>query len=182
MEIGCKIKELREYKGYSIREFAKLCELSPSLVSQVERDIASPSLSSLVKMAEVLGCPVGYFFGEQEAGQVIVRQGDRRKLVLPDHTLTYELATPSESDGEVRMLIVTLEPGQYSSDRKISHQDKEICFVLEGEVKVEFEQISHLLTQGDTITFDSQDPHRFFNHTHLGVRMMLIIYKRGDIR
>ncbi len=153
-----------------------LCELSASLVSQVERNLASPSIASLVKMAEILGCPVGTFFEENKTEQLVVRKSERRKLILPHHKQAYELATPSELDGSVRVLVVTLEPGEYSSMKKTTHQDKEICFVLHGEVEIEIDLTVHRLQDGDTLVFDSSDPHRFYNPTNCQSQFMLIVY------
>lgn len=178
MDIGKKIKDLRESKSYSVREMAKLCELSPSLVSQVERNVASPSIASLVKIAEVLNVPVGHFFEEQEKRSHIVRKHERRKLIYPDHAAMYELATPQELDGELRVLIVTLKPKQYSSMERISHHDdKEICFVLKGKVTVEFENSSFVLEEGDSIVFNSQNPHRFYNPSEDEVQFQLVVLK-----
>jgi transcriptional regulator with XRE-family HTH domain len=177
MNIGKKIKDLRESKGYSVREFAKLCELSPSLVSQVERNVSSPSISSLVKMAAVLDFPVGHFFEEQQQENHIVRKSERRKLIYPDRTSTYELATPPESDGEFRMLVVTLKAKEYSSENRVSHQDKEVCFVMQGKVEIEFETGGHILEAGDTISFNSQDPHRFYNPAESEAQFLLAVHK-----
>jgi transcriptional regulator with XRE-family HTH domain len=177
MNIGKKIKNLRESKGYSVREFAKLCELSPSLVSQVERNVSSPSISSLVKMAAVLHFPVGHFFEEQQMENHIVRKSERRKLIYPDSTSTYELATPPESDGEFRILAVTLKAKEYSSEHKVSHQDKEVCYVMQGTVEIEFETGRFILEAGDTISFNSQDPHRFYNPSESEAQFLLAVYK-----
>ncbi|RXT00372.1 cupin domain-containing protein [Ammoniphilus sp. CFH 90114] len=177
MDIGKKVKDLRESKGYSVREMAKLCGLSPSLVSQVERNVSSPSISTLLKMAEILHVPVGSFFSEVEHEKQIVRKRERRKFIYPDHTTTYEFANPPELDRELRTLVVTLQPMQYTSNQKVSHQDKEICFVVAGEVSVEFEDSTHLLQEGDSIVFNSQNPHRFYNKSEREAQFLLIIYK-----
>jgi transcriptional regulator with XRE-family HTH domain len=177
MDIGKKLKDLRESKGYSVREFAKRCDLSPSLVSQVERSVSSPSISSLVKMAEVLQIPVGHFFEEHDNGNHIIRKAERRKLVYPNHTTTYEFATPPEMDGEFRVLLVTLQAKEYSSEHKVSHQDKEFCFVIEGTVEIEIENSHITLEEGDAMTFNSQAPHRFYNPLEKEVRFLLAINK-----
>ncbi|RXT15461.1 helix-turn-helix domain-containing protein [Ammoniphilus sp. CFH 90114] len=177
MDIGNKIKTLREHHGYSVREFSKLCSLSPSLVSQVERNQASPSIASLIKMAEVLQCPVGSFFEEKEAGQFIVRKDERRRLHFASHTNSYELITPSEMDGEVRVLLMTLQPGQYSSENKLNHKGKETLFVQCGTVEVEFSNTTHLLHAGDSITFESQNEHRFHNPSKESAQILLIVIK-----
>jgi transcriptional regulator with XRE-family HTH domain len=177
MDLGKKIKDLRESRGYSIREFAKLCDLSPSLVSQVERNVSSPSISSLVKMANVLHIPVGHFFEEKEKGKHIVRKDERRKLIYPDHTTAYEFATPPELDGELRVLIVTLKAKEYTSKQKVSHQDKEVCFIKKGQITVEFENTCFVLEEGDTMTFNSQNPHRFYNALESEAQFLLVVYK-----
>ncbi|RAL24042.1 helix-turn-helix domain-containing protein [Thermoflavimicrobium daqui] len=178
MDIGTKIKYFREQKGYSIREFAKLCHLSPSLISQVERNIASPSIASLVKMAEVLNCPVGSFFEDSPNHQIVVKKNERRKLILPYHKVDYELATPSQFDGEVRVLAITLPPKEYSSETKVSHQNKEICFVIAGSIQVLFEQTSYYLEVGDSISFDSSNSHQFFNPGSNEAQFLLIVYNK----
>lgn len=179
MEIGKKIKEFRKEKGYTLQKFSDLCGLSVSLISQVERNLASPSMQSLVKMAEVLQTPVGWFFedNDKEKDQIIVKKSERRKLTLPNHTAIYELLTPGELDGSIRMLLITLEPNQFSSTQKFSHSGKEICFAFKGSTLVEFNNKEHLLDEGDSITFNSEKLHRFFNPTTSQTKLLLIVYK-----
>ncbi len=177
MDIGAKVKTLRSEKGYTLREFAEQCKLSPSLVSQVERNATSPSIQTLIKMGEVLGIPVGRFFEEAEEArkQSVVRREQRRKLELPDHIPVYELLTPAHMDGDVRLLRVVLEAGQYSSSEKVEHHDTETCYVLSGEVHVVFPHTEQRLYAGDTISFRSTTPHQFYNPGLTQTELLLVI-------
>lgn len=179
MEIGEKIKELRKHRGFTLQEFADLCGLSVSLISQVERNLASPSIQSLVKMAEVLHTPVGWFFEDRdkEKDQIIVKKSERRRLSLPNHTTIYELLTPTELDGNIRMLHITLEPNQLSTTQKFGHSGKEICFAIQGSIKVEFNNDEYLLNEGDCIAFNSEKPHRFYNPTDTQTKLLLVLHK-----
>lgn len=179
MDIGYQIKQFRTSRGLSLRDFAEKCELSPSLVSQVERNVASPSIQSLIKMAEVLNVPVASFFEEKEKeAQIIVKKDKRRKLTLPENDLVYELLTPSSLDSEVRLLTLQLEPNQYSPPDKIQHNDQEICFVITGNIDVIFDHKVYHLEQGDTISFDSNSPHHFFNPAKIEAKFLLVVYKQ----
>jgi transcriptional regulator with XRE-family HTH domain len=178
MDIGRKIKKKRDEKGYTLKEFSQLCNLSISLVSQVERNLASPSINSLVKMAEVFGCSVGDFFesNERNNDQIIVKKEERRKLSLPQHLTTYELLTPNELDGTVRMVSLTLKPYHYSSTKPFSHSGKEICYTLKGRLKIEFDQSEYELEEGDCISFNSEKAHRFYNPTENDSEFLLVLY------
>lgn len=179
MDIGEKIKEIRKELGYTLQEFADLCGLSVSLISQVERNLASPSIQSLVKMAEVLQTPVGSFFenGDKEKDQIIVKKSERRTLSLPNHTTGYELLTPGELDGNIRVLFITLEPNQFSSTQKFGHSGKEICVAFQGSIRVEFENHEYVLDEGDSIAFNSEKSHRFYNPTKTQTKLFLVLHK-----
>lgn len=175
MNIGKIIQHLRKRKGYSLREFGQRCSLSPSLISQVERGIVSPSIDSLVKIAEVLNCSISAFFEESTASEILIRADQRRKLMLPGHNTVFELATPMETDNSLRILIVNLEPGQYSSEQQLDHSDKEVCFVLEGTIQAELGDTKHSLNKGDSLTYQAKTPHNFYNPTSHQAVFMLVV-------
>ena len=62
MEIGAKIKRLRLQRGLTQEELADRCELSKGFISQVERDLTSPSIASLTDILECLGTDLPSFF------------------------------------------------------------------------------------------------------------------------
>ena len=79
MEIGGKIKELRMLKGLTQEELADRCELSKGFISQLERDLTSPSIATLVDILKCLGTDLREFFDETEEAQVVFSKDDYAK-------------------------------------------------------------------------------------------------------
>ena len=71
MNIGLKIKELRVQKGLTQEELADRCELSKGFISQLERDLTSPSIASLMDILQCLGTDLKDFFSDEEDTQIV---------------------------------------------------------------------------------------------------------------
>src|SRR6266568_989110 len=90
--IGERIARERALHGLSIEELARRAGVSNGLLSQIERGIGNPSLSTLLGLAKALEMPLGSFFaGASDDSDVVVRARGRKRLVLNDHNLVYEL-------------------------------------------------------------------------------------------
>mgnify|MGYP000190523044 CR=1 FL=1 len=71
MSIGGKLKELRILKGLTQEELADRAELSKGFISQVERDLTSPSIATLMDILQCLGTTIGEFFNEAPEEQIV---------------------------------------------------------------------------------------------------------------
>ena len=82
IEIGGKVKELRNAAGMSIKDLALKADVSTGLISQIERNLVVPSVTVLYRIAMSLGASVGYFFGEGPAvrNDPVVRQSERKRM------------------------------------------------------------------------------------------------------
>ena len=76
MEIGTKLKELRVLKGLTQEELADRAELSKGFISQLERDLTSPSIATLMDILQCLGTTIGEFFNETPDEQVVFGKQD----------------------------------------------------------------------------------------------------------
>ena len=81
MEIGKKIKRLRQEKFLTQDELASRCELSKGFISQLERDLTSPSISTLIDILEVLGTNLKDFFNEDEDEKIVFTKEDMLNLL-----------------------------------------------------------------------------------------------------
>lgn len=153
MEIGQKIKERRKELGLSLRDLAAQVDLTASFLSQVERDVASPSIESLRKISKALDVPVFYFLLDSSGPNPVVRRNQRRKLAMPEAHVTYELLT---QDVKRKMGVVLAE--LHPHDNKVplvNYNNTEECiFVLEGELEICLGTETYHLEAGDTIYFD----------------------------
>jgi transcriptional regulator with XRE-family HTH domain len=153
MELGERIKHRRAELKLSLRDLAEQAELTASYLSQVERNLSMPSIESLRKISRALDIPMFYFFLETDPPSPVVRKGERRKLIIPNTDITYELLTPSLNR---KMEVIFAESDPSSGDIPITYQmDTEECiFVLEGKLEIEIGDEIYQLDEGDSIYFE----------------------------
>ena len=163
MELGSKIRELRQAQNISIEQLSEKTGLSTGLISQIERNITGPSVASMWKIAKALSVSMNYFFDEIEEDNPIVRRDQRKKIMLPNSNITYELLSPDLRDKKIECLLIEIEPGECSTEDQISHEGEECGYVIQGTLKVKWGNKEYVLGEGDSIYFDSTVPHRYVN-------------------
>ncbi|MEO3887689.1 XRE family transcriptional regulator [Nonomuraea sp. B5E05] len=160
--IGARIRELRTVRGLTLAQLAAEAGVSSGLISQVERDLADPSLETLRKIAKVLDLPLFSLFQEPDAAAVAVVRREGRMLVRsPAGGITYTRVSPGH--GRLEVLEGHLLPGGSSAAEPWSHPSEECVLVLRGRLVVEVSGAEHVLEAGDSCSFDSALPHRYLN-------------------
>lgn len=135
MKIGEKIKRLRLENALTQEELANRCELSKGFISQLERDMTSPSITSLVDILESLGTNLTEFFSEYEEEKIVFEIADYFETI--DDELKYQLQwiVPNAQKNMMEPILLALEPdGKYVDDTP--HQGEEFGYVLSGVVQV----------------------------------------------
>jgi transcriptional regulator with XRE-family HTH domain len=164
--LGSIIRKARLERRMVLQDLADKAELSISFLSQVERDLLSPSVSALKRIADVLDIPAGslMFGAETRKGGVgigLVRGHSRKRVVFPDSRIEYEMLTP---DLRRRMSVLWLKaPPHAESGPVFSHNGEDAVIVLKGRLEVEIGGVWHELSKGDSLYFDSELPHRWRN-------------------
>ena len=164
VRVGLRLRAARERAGLTLREVARRTRLSPSFLSQVERDQVSPSIGSLKQVANALGVRVADLLAEPAAsGGVVVRRAGRSVWRLA--RVRYEQLAPAAPDQERQMQpqLITFEPGGGLGDHPVSHPGDEFGFVLSGRIECAVGDDVYLLEPGDSVYFDAQRPHRTRN-------------------
>lgn len=166
MKIGKTIREFRLARNMSIKELSKKTNLTSSLISQVERNLISPSLNSLTKISGALKVPIVSFFTEATLKPCpITRKKQRKKTVIfsSSHVI-YQLLSP-DPDRKIEFLSVEIEPEEDENDENelIMHTGEECGYVIKGELEVRLGKERYYLKEGDSIYFQSRIPHRFKN-------------------
>ena len=151
---------MREARGQTLKEAAQRTGLTQSFLSQVERDLTSPSVASLRKIAEALGTSVATFFAGGSPNGRLVRKDDRPVLVHPKRRWRDSLLTPSLT-GKLQVIWSEIEPGGGSGDEPYTHDSDEECVVvLRGILEFWVGEEHHRLKAGDALTFESRIPHK----------------------
>lgn len=136
------------------------------MLSQIERGVASPSLRSLVRVAEALEVPVGWLFDPPRAAgggpAWVLRRPHRRSLAFGEEGITKELLAPP-GEGAIELLLVTVQAGGSSGPTSYTHAGEDAGVVLEGALWLEVDGETATLEAGDAFRFASSRPHRFGN-------------------
>lgn len=164
INFGRKIKDLRQAKGMSLEELAKLAHLTPSFISQLERNVVSPSVASLRNIAAALGIKMSSFFTDAEFGEAkVLKESQREKVVSGDSKTVIEVLNSDVLSIKMEPLIFVLRPGGSTGKNLSTHDGEEFGFVLEGEIEVILDKQKLAMEKGDSICFNSLRPHRFRN-------------------
>jgi transcriptional regulator with XRE-family HTH domain len=167
--LGPKIREIRQEKGLTLNELADKTKLTASYLSQIERNIIDPSISSLRKISVELGVPIYTFLTDEKKQNVLIHAEKRKKLELPNSSIIYEFVTPMASDKEVNskmeIIYFQLDPCSWSNDELMIHPADECIFIIEGTVELYLAEDKYTLNKGDSIYIQENIPHRFYNPT-----------------
>ena len=150
----------------SIKELSEKTNLTSSLISQVERDLISPSLNSLGKISGALKVPIVSFFTEATPKPwPVMRKKQRKKTtIFSSSHVIYQLLSP-DPDKKIELLLVEIEPEKDENDENelVTHSGEECGYVIKGELEVRLGKKRYYLKEGDSIYFQSHIPHRFKN-------------------
>lgn len=160
--IGGKIRSIRASKGLSLKELAEKTNLTASFLSQIERDLAEPSITSLRNIAEALGVPIFFFLMDDKKFNPVVRKEERKVLKLPKSNLVYELLSP-DLNRQMELMIGRLAVGACSVEKPAGHPGEECILVLEGSMKVIVGNEEYLLEEGDSIYYFASMPHQLIS-------------------
>ncbi|HWE82453.1 MAG TPA: cupin domain-containing protein [Gaiellaceae bacterium] len=174
-QIGERLRDERIRKKMTAREIARRVGVSPSLISQIERNKVNPSVSTLWSLVTVLGISMGDLFAEVDAeprhvaGPRVVAAGPdtpttkpgERAVIYLEQGVMWERLT-ADRDAMVEFLTITYPPGAASCDENslVRHSGKEYGYVLKGVLRVQIGFDEYELRQGMAISFDASSPHR----------------------
>ncbi len=158
MEIGQRIKQLRVMKGLTQEELADRAELSKGFISQVERDLTSPSIATLMDILQCLGVSVSEFFTEEPEEQIVFTKEDYFIKNDEENKNTIEWIVPNAQKNQMEPILLKLEPGG-STDPDNPHEGEEFGYVLNGAVTIHLGNKVYRAKKGETFYYVSGKQH-----------------------
>lgn len=182
IDVGSRLRELRTERNLSMRALARECGLSTNALSMIERNLTSPSVSSLHKIANALGVPVTAFFRLEPPRQKVVYQKAKEHKRVPFLRGLWEGLGGEAFIGGMEPFMLMLEAGGGSGKHGMIHTGHEFVYCLEGEIEYEVEGERFLLEQGDSLLFAAQQQHRWRNPTKNISRAIIVIsgFQQGE--
>jgi transcriptional regulator with XRE-family HTH domain len=160
LQLGPRIRALRRARNITLRELADRAGVTESFLSQVEREVTSPSIASVQRIARGLDLSIAELFTEDAPHGRVVRRADRRRIAYQGLGAVDEFLTAG-LEGRLQVILSTIEPGGGTGDEAYAHDsDEEVVIVLSGRLELWVADERHVLEEGDTITYASRLKHR----------------------
>ncbi len=183
-QMAKRIKKKRESLGLQVKELSIKIGVTSSLISQIERGKAYPSIVTLKKVAEALKTKVGELIGENEnlVQHPLLKSNERRfvkenKNGTSSHLLSYH--NPSK---QIEPYIIQFNKNSDSEGIMTSnYPGQEFCFVLKGSFKVVINEQQYSLGEGDGFYFNSSQPHLFKNISRKKAELLWIITPHNNL-
>jgi len=161
--LGARLRLRRKELKLSMKEVANASGLSIGFISQVERGLTSPSLTSLTAIAHYLKSDVSNFLSQPKSKSSITRQLERDVYTINKNGLQYERLSDSFPGHTLNSVIIHELPG-YKTE-SVSHEGEEFFYILEGAITIYIDGKVNILETGDSLHFDSSKSHSAWNHT-----------------
>lgn len=162
MELGVKIKRLRLQCGLTQEELADRCELTKGYISQLENELTSPSIQTLLDVLSALGTTAAEFFSDDEDEQVVFTPEDFFEKDNPNNTVTW--LVPNSQKNEMEPIRIEIAPGSVL-DKDMPHEGEEFGYVLAGSVILHLGKKEYEAHEGDSFYYESGKVHYLENRT-----------------
>lgn len=162
LNVGYRIRILREQRGLSLRELAERCGLSLNAISKIERGENSPTVASLHLLASALKVPITEFFREASDQRIVHVRRTRRLETSHDGIAIASLGMGLYQQ-QLEPFLMTLQAEAGTDGVPVTHEGQEFVYCVEGEVQYEISGELFALEQGDSLLFESIQPHRCLN-------------------
>ena len=160
MDIGSKIKRLRQANGLTLEELANRSELTKGFLSQLERDLTSPSVATLEDILEALGTNLQEFFSEKPAEQIVFKKDDFFINEQDDYIISYII--PNAQKNDMEPILIELEKGKQSMTID-PHEGQEFGYVIQGKVTLVHGEEEYEVKKGETFYLKGNLPHYIVN-------------------
>lgn len=162
MQVGHRIKTLRNTQGMSLAALAEQTGLSKALISQIETEKTSPSLATLERLADGLGVPAAYLLLKAEERIQVVRAGERPVYTFGPDRIEVQILS-GRTARHLKAIVAEMPPGTATGNAAHAHGGEEFHLVLEGRIEATQGDESVVLEAGDAFHWKGCIPHRVVN-------------------
>lgn len=178
---GSRIREMRKRRGLTLKEVAEATGYTIGHISQIERDLKSPSLVALRKIAACLNCSEVWLImddselsaksseeGKKSKESYLMRKENRIPMKIPEIDVSYSIFTPSKlpnaQEAQMTGLIVRLKPNTWVTEKMISHGNyDESLLLLKGELELRIDNSTYMIYEGDSFYIPKNSLHNYLN-------------------
>ena len=163
--LGARVKQLRKLRGWSLDALANASGVSRSMLSDIEREQANPTLAVTLRIAQAFGMSLGDLLETPGATSsvTVIRADDHAYDYRSDKFCRIRTLSPLNLEKDVEFYEVQLQPGGVLRSAPHFEGTREFLAVQKGQVKVESANDSETLNPGDSASYRADVPHAIVN-------------------
>ena len=171
MDLGKKIRQMRNQKGLTQEELADRCELTKGYISQLENNLNSPSITTLTDILAALGSNLSEFFQEEREEKVVF---SKNEFIEKDSDgVLWNWLIPNAQKNMMEPVLVELGEGVETAG-DIPHEGEEFGYVLEGKIAIILGNKHHVCKKGEAFYYPANKPHSILNKGKSKARFLWI--------
>ncbi len=162
MKIGDKIRRLRVQNSLTQEELADRSELTKGFISQLERDLTSPSIATLVDILEGLGTNLQEFFNENIEEQIVFSKEDAFETENEELKYNLKWIVPNAQKNKMEPILVELDSGGRTKE-DLPHEGEEFGYVINGIIHIYIGGEKYKVKKGESFYFKANANHYIAN-------------------
>lgn len=171
MDLGGKIKRMRNQKSLTQEELADRCELTKGYISQLENNLNSPSIATLTDILAALGSNLSEFFKEEAEEKVVFTKEEF--IEKETDGVLWKWLIPNAQKNMMEPVLVELSEGE-SAPEDIPHEGEEFGYVLEGKIGVDLGKKRYICKRGEAFYYSASKTHKIVNTGKTKARFLWI--------
>ncbi|MEJ5299638.1 MAG: XRE family transcriptional regulator [Thermodesulforhabdaceae bacterium] len=186
LQLGNKIRELRDRRRYTLQELSAKTGLSKALLSQIENNRVIPPIATLLRLSKALEVSLSYFFQDEVKGQSIyvTRADERLRVDRRQHhkegevNYIYEALETKKHDKHMEPFYVEFPPMDVEEMVFTSHEGEEFVYVLDGTIEFRTANTTIILKSGDSLYFDAAQGHAFRSLDEDTAKAVIVVWNK----
>jgi transcriptional regulator with XRE-family HTH domain len=173
LNIGQRLRAIREERKLSLRALADLCGMSFNTISRIERNETSPTVATLHLLAKALNVSINQFFEDNYERSVVLVRHPQRMHSSSENVIIESLGAGLR-DQQIAPFVMTIEPAGCNRAKQITHQGEEFVYCLVGKITYEIGDEVYELEADDSLLFDASLPHAFCNNSETTAQFIVV--------
>lgn len=181
------IRKIRKDKKLTLEDLSQRTGFTIGYLSQIERQLRTPTLNTLRKIAFAFGLDVTDLLSDYESDSglynennadhyILVKKHERNDLYIKELDLNYEIIMQNNSlEGKIKSLVCKLKPGDLGTGSMVEHITDEFIYVLQGEMHCVFMNETVKMFEGDSLLIPAGCPHTFKNHSDRPAEVLMVL-------
>jgi transcriptional regulator with XRE-family HTH domain len=160
MVLGDKIKDLRLQCDLTQEELANRCELTKGYISQLENDLTSPSIATLIDILSALGTSLKDFFADEEECKIVFSENDF--IEKKQEGIVSNWLVPNAQKNMMEPMLIELDKN-FATEEDIPHEGEEFGYVISGEIVIHIGKKKYVAKAGESFYYTADKSHYVIN-------------------